>query len=367
MKFTCEKNVLLQEISVAQEIISSKNALSILSNVLLIAETSTLIIKATDLKVSFETRVPISAEVPGSTTVFCDKFLGILRSLPEGEVEFEQDDQRLVIRPLFKKIDFQLKSIASDKFPELNDIADDKYFSIAQKDLNDMISDTIFAVSDDETRYFMNGVFMEYIEGKINMVATDGRRLSLISKEIPALMDSFKSVIIPPKVLNLVRKLSSGEGNILVAVSDKNIFFKFDNQKLSSNLIEGQFPNYRRVIPEVQTYQAGVGKPELMEALKRVSLLVEQKSRRIFLEVSEGNITLKSEESEIGMAKEEIPCDYSGPSVVIALNCLYLLDPLKVMEEEKVVLKFTEPNKAISLYPTPEKDFFHIVMPMQLD
>ncbi|HOV62342.1 MAG TPA: DNA polymerase III subunit beta, partial [Spirochaetia bacterium] len=162
MKFTCEKNALLQEISIAQEIISSKNALSILSNVLLIAEESTLTIKATDLKVSFETKVPISTEVSGSTTVFCDKFLGILRSLPEGEVEFEQDDQKLVIRPLFKKIDFQLKSIASDKFPELNEIDESKYFSIPQKDLNDMIGETIFAVSDDETRYFMNGVFFEY-------------------------------------------------------------------------------------------------------------------------------------------------------------------------------------------------------------
>lgn len=367
MKFTCEKNALLQEISIAQEIISSKNALSILSNVLLIAEESTLTIKATDLKVSFETKVPISTEVSGSTTVFCDKFLGILRSLPEGEVEFEQDDQKLVIRPLFKKIDFQLKSIASDKFPELNEIDESKYFSIPQKDLNDMIGETIFAVSDDETRYFMNGVFFEYTEGKINMVATDGRRLSFISKEIPSLLDPFKPVIIPPKVLNLVRRLSSGEGAISVAVSDKNIFFKFDNQKLSSNLIEGQFPNYRRVIPERQEYAVSVGRPELTEALKRVSLLVEQKSRRVFLEISEGTITLKSEESEIGMAKEEIPCEYSGPTTLIALNCLYILDPLKVMEDEKVLLRFTEPNRAISLYPVPEKDYFHIIMPMQLD
>ena len=312
-------------------------------------------------------REPVSLEAAGSTTVFCDKFLGILRSLPDGEIEFEQTDQRLVIRPLFKKIDFQLKSIASDKFPEFNDISEDRYFAIAQKDLIDMISQTAFAVSEDESRYFMNGVYMEYIEGTINMVATDGRRLSFIRKEIPQISDSFSPVIIPPKVLNLVKKLSSGEGNILVAVSERTIFFRFDNQKLSSNLIEGQFPNYKRVIPENQTFLTVADRSDLMEALKRVSLLVEQKSRRVFLEILEGEMKLSSEESEIGVAKEEIPCEYNGPDTVIALNSMYLLDPLKVMEEEKVVIKFTEPNKAISLFPEPGKDYFHIIMPMQLD
>ena len=119
MKFTCEKNTIQKEISIAQEIISTRNALSILSNVLLVAEENTLTIKATDLKVGFETQIPADVAEEGSTTVFCDKFLGILRSLPDGDIEFEQSDNRLLIKPLFKKINFQLKSIAGDKFPEL--------------------------------------------------------------------------------------------------------------------------------------------------------------------------------------------------------------------------------------------------------
>ncbi len=367
MKFTCDKASILREVSVAQDIISSRNALSILSNVLIEVADNTLTLKATDLKVGFETQFPVDVATPGSTTVYCDKFLGILRSLPDGEIEFEQLDTRLVIRPLFKKIDFQLKSITSDKYPEIQDVSPDSYFSLPQTDIIEMITQTIFAVSDDETRYFMNGVYFEKSEGSIIMVATDGRRLSFISKEIDETVPDFPGVIVPPKVLNLVKKLASGEGEISIAVTDKNIFMQFDNQKISSNLIEGQFPNYRRVIPDSQDYTITINRDELADALKRVSLLVEQKSRRVYMSLNENSLVLNSEESEIGVAKEEIACDYSGPETTIALNYLYLIDPLKVIDQEEIAIEYTEANKALSILSIPARDYFHIVMPMQLD
>jgi DNA polymerase-3 subunit beta len=367
MKFTCEKNAIQKEISIAQEIISTRNALSILSNVLLIAENDTLTIKATDMKIGFESHIPVDIAEEGTTTVFCDKFLGILRSLPDGDIEFELSENRLIIRPLFKKIDFQLKSIAADKFPELQEVSDDSYFELPQSELIEMIGQTIFAVSDDETRYFMNGVYMEKSEEEITMVATDGRRLSYIQKGFGDQIPDFNPVIIPPKALQLIRKLASGEGNLRVAVGEKNLFVRFDSRRITSTLIEGQFPNYRRVIPGQQEYEISVDKNLLESALRRVSLLVEQKSRRIYLNVSENTISLASEESEIGTAKEEVECVYQGPEMTIALNYLYLLDPLKIISEEEIIIRFTEPNRAITLLTKPERDFFHIVMPMQLD
>jgi DNA polymerase-3 subunit beta len=268
---------------------------------------------------------------------------------------------------MFKKIDFQLRSIASDKYPELQEISEDAYFEIPQKDLLDMINQTIFAVSDDETRYYMNGVYLENTDSHLIMVATDGRRLSYTTKEVNATVESFEGVIIPPKVLSLVKRLASGEGNLSLSVTNKNIFFKFDNQKLVSNLIEGQFPNYNRVIPESQDYTIVVDRAELLEALNRVSLLVEQKSRRIFLTVNENNILLHSEESEIGIAREEIPCTYEGPETSLALNYLFLVEPLRVIEEETVSIKFTDSKKAISLLPPDDRGYVHIIAPMQLD
>lgn len=367
MRFTCEREAIIKEISVAQEIISSRNSLSILSNVLLEAQNDTLLIRATDLKVSFETRIPVEVKVPGSTTVFCDKLLGILRSLPAGLIEFENtDEDKFIIKPMFKKIDFRLKSIPTDKFPEIQRVSEDQFMEISQADFIEMIGQTVFAVSDDETRYFMNGVYLEKTGSKLIMVATDGRRLSYISKSTSDMIADFKGVIIPPKSLNLLRKQASGEGMLSMAITDKQIFFEFDNQKLSSSLIEGSFPNYQRVIPESQAYEIIIERNELNEALKRVSLMVE-KSRRIFMVLAPGSLTLQSEETEIGVAKEEMPCMYDGPESKIALNFQYLNDPLKHIPEEKISIRYSEVNKAMSIYSVPEKDYFHIIMPMQLD
>jgi DNA polymerase-3 subunit beta len=367
MKFSCERDVIAKEIAVAQEVITSKNNVSILSNVYLSAEDGSLLIRATDLKVSFETEIPVDVKTDGATTILCDKLLGILRSLPTGEIEFEKtDNNTFIIRPLFKKIDFRLRSIEADKFPEIQAAGSDQYFELSQKEFIEMISQTIFAVSDDETRYFMNGVYMEHSDGKLVMVATDGRRLSIIRKEPETEIREFDGIIIPPKILNMTRKLASGEGSFSVAVTEKSVFVQFEAQHLSSALIEGQFPNYRRVIPEAQEHSLTLSREEFVEALRRVSLLVE-KSRRVYLSLGENTLTLNSEESEVGVASEELSCTYEGPEMKIALNYTYLMDPLRAMDSEEVQLKFSEPNRALSIHTVPESDSFHIVMPMQLD
>lgn len=367
MKFSCEKDVILREIQIAQEVISSKTSMSILSNVYLDVADDALTIRATDLKVGFETRIPVEVADPGRTTIFCDKLLSILRSLPSGEIEFEQSDATtFVIRPRFKKIDFQLRSIDAEKYPEIQLAEDQSYFDVPQSDFIEMISQTVFAVSDDETRYFMNGVYMEQNEGQLVMVATDGRRLAHITKNPSESIPELPGVIIPPKILQMVKKLASGEGSISLAVGEKNVFCRFENQRISSALIEGQFPNYRRVIPDNQTERFEVNREELLEALKRVSLLVE-KSRRIYLTIAENSLMLNSEESEVGHATEEISCTYQGGETRVALNYSYLTEPLRVIETENVAILFTESNKAITIESVPKTDYFHIVMPMQLD
>ena len=373
MKFTCERSVLLKEVSLAYEIISSKNAVSILSNVYLEILKDELLIKATDLKVNFETRVPIEVKEKGSTTVFGDKFLGILNSIPDGELEFEQKENTIVIKPLAKKIKFQLRCIASDKYPEFPAYNKDNYFEIPIKEFKEMITQTVFAVSDDETRYFMNGVFFKKEKEKVLMVATDGRRLAYAEKNIMVNVDDFAGVIIPPKVLTILMKRSGDEGMLGLSITNKHIFIYFGFYKLSSVLIEGQFPNYQRVIPEKQEYSFILNRLETLEALKRVALLVEQKSHRVYLILEPGKMTVSSsredgnDEGDIGNAKEEIPCRYDGEEISMALNYRYIEEPFKIMNEDEISVHFTEAAKAITIKPVPEKDFFHIVMPMQLE
>jgi DNA polymerase-3 subunit beta len=367
MKFTCEKNAFAREISFAQEIIASKNALSIMSNVLLEAFEGSLSIRATDIKVSFETSIPIDTAEQGIVTVFCDKLSGILSSIPEGEITLEQEDSKVIIKPTFKKVRFQLKTIAGERFPELPQAENGVAFSIPSRELKGMIGQTIFSVSDDETRYFMNGVFFENTGEGLSLVATDGRRLSYVKKEFEAKVPNFRGVIVPPKVLSLLMKHAPDEGMIELVITEKSIFFHFGAYRISSLLIEGQFPNYQKVIPDSQKNRLLIRRLDLLDALRRVSIFVEQKSRRTIFTLSESSMIISSEESEIGAAREELPCRYEGPGAVIALNHRYVEEPLKVMDCEYVVIEFTEPNRAITISPEPSSDYFHIVMPMQVE
>jgi DNA polymerase-3 subunit beta len=281
-------------------------------------------------------------------------------------MEFDQSESKITIKTSAKRARFQLKCIDSDKFPQFT-ASGTEIFEIPIKEFKEMIQQTVFAVSDDETRYFMNGVFFEKAEDKFVMVATDGRRLAYISKEAGAGVKDFPGIIIPPKILNVIIKRSGDEGMISLAVTDKTLFVQFGSYKLSSVLIEGQFPNYRRVIPESQNFSFTVNRAEMLDALRQVSVMVEQKSHRVYLAVAPGIVSVYCEENEIGNARREIPCKYDGGEVAIALNYRYIEEPFKVMDCEEISIHFTEPGKAITIQPVPESDFFHIVMPMQLD
>jgi DNA polymerase-3 subunit beta len=365
MKFTCNKEVLLKEVSIAQEIISSKNAILILSNIYLEIGKDSLIIKAKDMKVNFQTEVPVNVIEPGSTTIYGDKFFGILNTFPYDEIEFSHNDNIAIIKPnTEKKPEYKLKSMASEKFPEFP-VSSSPFFEIPIKDFREMIQQSVFAVSDDETRYFMNGVYMEKIGNTINMVATDGRRLAYVGKNADKNIQDFQGIIIPPKILSTIVKKSGDEGLISISVNDKMIFINFASYQFSSVLIEGMFPNYKKVIPESQEFSLSVKREEMIDALRRVSLMVEKKSHRIFLGISSGRMSVYSEESEIGTVEDEIPCKYDGEEITIALNYRYLEEPFRVMTDDEIKIRFSSATKAITIEPVPEKDFFHIVMPMQ--
>ncbi|MGP1595084.1 MAG: DNA polymerase III subunit beta [Treponema sp.] len=367
MKFTFTKEALLKEMAIAQEIISNKNAISILSNVLLIAENNTLTIRATDIKVSFETKIPVDIVEEGTTTVFCDKFTSIIASLPSGEIEAEQKDKKLYIKSISKKAQFSLKTISDVDFPALIEPENIEFFEISSKELKDMITQTVFAVSDDETRYFMNGSFMEKKEDYLLFAATDGRRLAFSKHDFGTAIPDFKGVIVPPKILSIIQKRAPDEGLIALGVDEKNIFVRFGSYKFTSSLIDGQFPNYERVIPEKQDYYFETDRNDLIQALKRVALLVEQKSKRIFLKIASDTLTISSTENELGTANEEITCQYEGEETTIAVNYTYLEEPLKVIGSERIRIEFTDPMRAVTLRPEPAENFFHIVMPMQME
>ncbi len=373
MKFTFDRDAMIKEISIAQEIITNKSPVSILSNILIIAEHNSLTIKATDSTVKFTTVIPVDIQEEGRTTIFCDKFMSILSSLPSGEIEFIQEDIGVTIKPIAKRVKFQLKSQASDKFPEVGTSDNVPFFELPSKDFKEMIKQTIFAVSDDRNRYFMTGVYFIKNGETLTMVATDGRRLSCDNKTGFSVPD-FQPAIIPTKILSCILKNAPDEGNIQIAVIDKSIFVKFGNLEFSSVLIEGQFPNYQKVIPENLTMSFMVNKADLDAALKRTTIMVDKKVSRIIFKISSGVLKLISPESDIGTADEEIPCRYDGQEISMALNFTYVTEPLKVIDSENVVFDFNinessgdgEANitKAVIIRSEVAGDYIHVIMPM---
>ncbi len=373
MKFTFDRDAMIKEISIAQEIITNKSPISILSNILIIAENNSLTIKATDSKVKFSTVIPVDIQQEGRTTIFCDKFMSILSSLPSGEIEFIQEDIGVTIKPIAKRVKFQLKSQASEKFPEVGSSENVPFFEIPSKDFKEMISETIFAVSNDVNRYFMTGVYFVKNGDTLTMVATDGRRLSCDNKTGFSIPD-FQPAIIPTKILSCVLKNAPDEGNIQIAVIDKSVFVKFANLEFSSVLIDGQFPNYQKVIPDNLSMSFMVNKADLDAALKRTTIMVDKKVSRIIFKISSGVLKLISPESDIGTADEEIPCRYDGQEISMALNFTYVTEPLKVIDSENVVFDFNisdasgdgEANitKAVIMRSETAGDYIHVIMPM---
>lgn len=375
MKFSFDKDAMIHEILIAQEIITNKSPVSILSNILLIAENNSLTIKATDSTVKFTTIIPVDIQEEGRTTLYCDKFMSILSSLPSGDVDFIQEDIGVVIKPVSKKIKFQLKTQASDKFPEIGTSENIPFFEIPSNEFKEMIKETVFAVSEDRNRYFMSGVYFAKDGEYLTMAATDGRRLSCDSKNDFNAPD-FQPVIVPTKILNCILKNAPDEGNIQVAVVDKSIFVKYGNVEFSSVLIEGQFPNYKKVIPENLTNSFSVNKNDLESALKRTTIMVDRKVCRLLFKISPGVLKIISPESEIGTADEEIPCRYDGPDASMHLNVNYITEPLRVIDSEYIVFNFNlnesksgdEINitKAFIIKADKECDYIHVVMPMTI-
>jgi len=368
MKFYCKQQDILNEIVYSMDFTQQRSSLSILSNIYLETRNNILIIKATDNAAGFSTQIPVETKEEGNTTVYGEKFLEILRLLPsDANIMFETKDRIMTITPEGSNIKFNstLRVIDGAEFPMMETTGEVQFFSIGQSSFIGMADQTIFSVSNDMNRAYLCGLYLEKTPVGMNLVATDGRRLSIVERKFSEQIPDFKPIIIPTKFFTELKKLSTGEGTFDLCIKDNVIFAKIGNRFFYSTLIKGQFPDYRRVIPQTQTSHCLVNIKDMVDAIKRVSVAIESKVCKLYILISKDELTLYSEENELGEANEKIPCQYEGDDCTISLNYQYVLAPLKVMEGEKFTLNFTVPSRALTLCPEGEHDYFHLVMPMQ--
>ena len=241
MKFICQKDTILKEVEYASSFTSQRNSLSISSNILLENYQNILTIKGTDNKMGFMTSFPVSTEVPGATTVTCDKFLQVLKSLPSMDIEFLEEDGKLKITPIkdSKSINFNIRTIPAENFPPLSTFDETQFFSLSQRDFFDMIDKTSFAVGTDESKFFLTGVYLDKKDDDVVMVATDSKRLSFIRKKFEQDIPDFKSAIIPVKFLQILSNIGIGEGLFSLMITDTQIFAPINGHLIYSSLITG--------------------------------------------------------------------------------------------------------------------------------
>ena len=365
MKLSFEKDLLLKEITISQEIISTKTMTSVLSTVLLVAKDNILTIEAMDSKTGFIAKVPVTVEEEGSTTIFCDKFLGILNSISNNECLLIADENNVEIRQ--NKTVWKMKTISSNNFPPITSSEGENFFELKAADFKEMVRQTIFSASQ-EDRNVMNVVFSGILFEKQNddflMVSTDTKQLShILKKDILQGIDDFPQVIVPPKILNIVVKRLSNEGNVQLAINNKNIFIKFDNYEFYSVLIDGsenKYPSFQKIINNVPEYTVTIRKSELEEAIRRATVISEKTENRIKLTFSENSLKINSVLAEIGESQGEIDCNYVGEEKVANFFFQYILNPMKVIDTEYINIGFSDKDDQILITSEPVADFLHI-------
>ena len=372
MKIRVNKKDLMALLSKTQNIVEKRNTMPVLINVLLQVEKNQMTVFATDLEVSLTDNADVSVETPGKIAVNAKNLFDIVRELGEGEIQLEtKSNNRLQIKQ--NKSVFNIVGISPEEYPVFPTYKTNDFIKVNPDVLLEMIERTIYSVSNDETRYHLNGVYFEKnTDGgktKFRMVATDGHRLSLVERftadESANIINS--GVIIPKKGLAEVKKIiDSSEGDIEMAIEGSQLIVKSESTILMVRLIEGKYPNYQQLIPQGLKKAATIDRDSLLSSIRRVSLLSNQKSKGVTIALTKDRMEISSNNPELGDAKEEIEVDYSGEDLKIGFNAKYILDILNSFSEDRLSLELDGQLSPGLIRPENDKNYTCVVMPMRI-
>jgi DNA polymerase-3 subunit beta len=372
MKVTVERAQLLKSLGHVHRVVERRNTIPILANILLRAERGKLSLKATDL--DLEVTETIAAEVSpgGATTVPAHMFYDIVRKLPEGsQIALEATGERGVLTIRASRSRFTLQTLPESDFPDLNAGDMTHSFTLQAADLKRMIDKTQFAISTEETRYYLNGIYLHgATSGKaetLRAVATDGHRLAQFEIPLPGGANGMPGVIVPRKTVGEVQRLiENADQEITIELSVSKIRFTIGDVVLTSKLIDGTFPDYARVIPLGNDKLLQVDKSEFEHAVDRVSTVSSERGRAVKLALSGGKLTLSVNNPDSGSATEEIEVDYGADPIDIGFNSRYLLDIASQIEGETAVLKLADPGSPTLIQDKDGKNALYVLMPMRV-
>lgn len=367
MHFTTNKSVFLKELNLIQGVAEKKNTIPILSNLLLETGETGITIKGTDLDLSITTVCEAEITKPGAVCVQARKLFEIVKSLPDAEIEVKCLEQNQVVITC-ERSKFKLVGLGKENFPVINS-GGVALVTITSSLLSTFISKVLFSITNEESRYALNGAKFEVSPTEIRMIATDGHRLSFIEKREHFFDGEKIDVLIPRKTLSELAKLCvESDESVEFGRDDNHLYFKIGKRLLSSRVLNGQFPNYELVIPKDKRTQITFERERLFSAIKRVALMADEKSHSIRFEINEGLVKLSSQALELGESEESLPIDYNEPPITIGFNAQYLLDFFGVIQDSEIIFEVKDGNSQAVLKPAliDEFEYRYIIMPMRL-
>ncbi len=377
MKITIERAALLKALGHIQSVVERRNTIPILSNVLLEATAAKggagkLALTATDMDVAFVETVPAEIAKAGSTTVQAHTLYEIVRKLPEGSqvgIEWSSEKGQVALRA--GRSSFSLAALPSDDFPKMAAGELPHAFEILAEDLKTLIDKTRFAISTEETRYYLNGIYIHATKSAgvdvLRAVATDGHRLARLEMPLPDGAAKIPGVILPRKTVMEVRKLiDETAGAVQVSLSDTRVRFAFGDAVLVSKLIDGAFPDYERVIPSGNDKTMEVDRKLFAAAVDRVATISTEKSRAVKLAATKGLLSLTANSPDAGTASEEIEVAYQGPAIEIGFNARYLLDIAEQIEGENATFKMADAASPTVVADAADPSALYVLMPMRV-
>ncbi|MEO6183065.1 MAG: DNA polymerase III subunit beta [Verrucomicrobiota bacterium] len=368
MNFSIAKEQLIHGLQSVQNVVSTRTTLPILSNVLLRAEDNRLELTATDLDVTITCSVEANVKTKGSTTIPVKKLFGVVRELGSMEIDIEVDDKNATSIRAGASF-YKINGLNADEFPPVQKFKESKKIVLPQEKVKSMLKKTSFAISTDESRYVLNGIFIILKEHKMTMVATDGRRLAMADEEVDIAEASQGEFIVPTKAVNELSRLLQDKGEIEIKFTENQVAFTLKDEKgfsilIISKLVEGNYPNYRQVIPAETKERISLVREEFLQAVKRAELMTSDKSNSVKLHFTKNNLAITANSPEVGEARETLVINYKGKDIAIVFNPAYVIEPLNALNTDEVFIELID-----ELSPGVLKingPFLYVVMPMRL-
>ena len=372
MKVTVERTELLKSLGHVHRVVERRNTIPILANVLIRADRAKLGLKATDLDLEVVETIAADVGPGGSTTVPAHMFYEIVRKLPEGsQIVLEASGDRAILAVRAGRSRFTLQTLPESDFPDLAAGEMTHTFTLGAKDLKRLIEKTQFAISTEETRYYLNGIYLHTAtSGKaatLRAVATDGHRLAQVELPLPEGASGMPGVIVPRKTVGEVQRLIEDvDAEVTVELSQGKIRFTIGDVTLTSKLIDGTFPDYARVIPLGNDKELAVDKAEFEAAVDRVSTVSSERGRAVKLSLTAGRLVLSVTNPDSGSATEELEVEYAADPLDIGFNSRYLLDIAAQLEGEVAVLKLADPGSPTLIQDRSTAGTLYVLMPMRV-